>query len=66
MWTILLVILFVLMCIYNLVYVLVKKPKTVGTIIITDEDYMYVELHDRDSMEKIKFSKYIILDVSHE
>lgn len=45
---------------------LLKKPKTLGKIIITDEDSLYVELNDRDSMEKIHNSKAVTFEVWSE
>ena len=43
-----------------------KRPETLGKIIITDEDSLYVELNDYDSMEKIHNSKSVIFEVWHE
>lgn len=49
-----------------LVYVIARKPEAIGTIVITDDDYMYVELKDNAAIDKIKTSKRVIFDISHE
>lgn len=43
-----------------------RKKKTLGSIIITDEDSLYVELEDRESMDKIHKSKDVIFSVHME
>ena len=43
-----------------------KKKKTLGSIIITDEDSLYVELEDHESMDKIHKSKNVIFSVHME
>ena len=45
---------------------LISRPKTLGKIIITDEDSLYVELNDYDSMDKIHKSKTVTFEVWHE
>ena len=49
-----------------IIVLLAKQPNTIGKIIITDEDSLYVELNDYDSMEKIHNSKSVIFEVWHE
>ena len=49
-----------------LVYVIIRKPETIGTIVITDDDYVYVELKDNTAMDKIKTSKRVTFDISHK
>ena len=49
-----------------IIALLAKQPKTIGKIIITDEENLYVELNDYDSMEKIHNSKSVIFEVWHE
>lgn len=49
-----------------LVYMVFRRPKSIGTIVITDNDYMYVELKNNAMMDKIKTSKQVIFDISHE
>lgn len=49
-----------------LVYVIIRKPETIGTIVITDDDYVYVELKDNTAMDKIKTSKQVTFDISHK
>nr|DAE02608.1 MAG TPA: Transmembrane alpha-helix domain protein [Siphoviridae sp. ctmYS12] len=43
-----------------------RKKKTLGSIIITDEDSLYVELEDHESMDKIRKSKDVIFSVHME
>ena len=43
-----------------------RKKKTLGSIIITDEDSLYVELEDHESMDKIHTSKDVIFSVHME
>ena len=45
---------------------ILRMPKPIGKIIITDEDSLYVELNDYDSMDKIHKSKTVIFEVWHE
>lgn len=45
---------------------LLCRPKTLGKIIITDEDSLYVELNDYDSMDKIHNSKTVTFEVWRE
>ena len=40
-----------------------KKQKTYGTIIMTDEDSMYVELDDNNSIREIYSSEYATFKV---
>lgn len=49
-----------------IITLLAKKPKTLGKIIITDEDSLYVELNDYDSMKKIHNSKTVTFEVWRE
>ena len=49
-----------------IIVLLAKQPKAIGKIIITDEDSLYVELNDYDSMEKIHNSKTVTFEVWHE
>ena len=49
-----------------IIVLLAKQPKTIGKIIITDEDSLYVELNDYDSMEEIHNSKSVTFEVWHE
>lgn len=59
--------LFLLLIIFcELIYVVFKRPKTIGTIIVTDDDYIYVELKDNTAMDKIKTSKRVTFDISHK
>lgn len=41
----------------------IKKPKILGSIIITDEDSLYVELTDEKSMDEIHNSKIVLFSV---
>lgn len=43
-----------------------RKTKTLGSIIITDEDSLYVELKDHESMDEIHKSKDVIFSVRME
>ena len=43
-----------------------RKKKTLGSIIITDEDSLYVEFEDHESMDKIHKSKDVIFSVHME
>lgn len=43
-----------------------RKKKTLGSIIITDEDSLYVELKDHESMDEIHKSKNVIFLVRTE
>lgn len=43
-----------------------RKKKTLGSIIITDEDSLYVELEDHESMDEIHKSKNVIFSVRME
>ena len=43
-----------------------RKKKTLGSIIITDEDSLYVELEDHEYMDKIHKSKDVIFSVHME
>ena len=43
-----------------------RKKKTLGAIIITDEDSLYVELKDHKSMDEIHKSKDVIFSVRME
>lgn len=45
---------------------LLCKPKSIGKIIITDEENLYVELNDYDSMDKIHNSKTVTFEVWRE
>lgn len=49
-----------------IIALLAKKPKTLGRIIITDEESLYVELDDYDSMDKIHNSKTVTFEVWRE
>lgn len=40
-----------------------RKKKTLGSIIITDEDSLYVELNNHESMNEIHKSKDVIFSV---
>lgn len=41
----------------------IRKPKTLGSIIITDEDSLYVELNDEKSMDEIHNSSMVLFSV---
>ena len=59
-------ILFFIMFGYHFVYVLWHRPNAVGKIIISDNDSMYLELDDQESMELISNSEYVIFRTSHK
>lgn len=59
-------VLLLLMVFLVLVYIVLRRPKPIGTIVITDDDYMYVVLKDTSAMDKIKTSKQVTFDISHK
>lgn len=64
--TIILGVLFIVLLIYHIIYVNHHKPKTVGRIIVTDKDSMYIELKSKNSLEDIRNGKYVILEVTRQ
>lgn len=58
-------ILFVLMCVYHLIYVYFSKPKTIGKIILTKDNKMYVEFNDEESFSKIKSARYVTFKIDN-
>lgn len=59
-------ILFVMTAFYHLVYVLLHKPNSVGTIITTEDDSIYVELDGEESLNKIRDEKYVVFRTTHK
>ena len=55
-----------LLALLILIFKLGKKQKSIGKIVITDEDSLYVELNDYSSMDKIHNSKSVTFEVWHE
>ena len=58
--------LLLLMVFLVLVYIVLRRPKPIGTIVVTDNDYMYIELKDDEAMNEIKTSKQVTFDISHK
>lgn len=58
-------ILFVLMVVYHLIYVYFSKPKTIGKIVLTKDNKMYVEFNDEESFSKIKSARYVTFKIDN-
>lgn len=58
-------ILFVLMAVYHLIYVYFSKPKTIGKIVLTRDNNMYVEFNNEESFSKIKSSSYVTFKIDN-
>lgn len=58
-------ILFVLMVVYHLIYVYFSKPKTIGKIVLTRDNNMYVEFNNEESFSKIKSSRYVTFKIDN-
>ena len=58
-------ILFVLMGVFHLIYVYFSKPKTIGKIVLTKDNKMYVEFNDEESFSKIKSARYVTFKIDN-
>ena len=58
-------ILFVLMGVNHLIYVYFSKPKTIGKIVLTKDNKMYVEFNDEESFSKIKSARYVTFKIDN-
>lgn len=58
-------ILFVLMVVYQMIYVYFSKPKTIGKIVLTKDNKMYVEFNDEESFSKIKSARYVTFKIDN-